>query len=379
MAPALTQATEPHPAAARLSPPLPPQTSPLLRYGGTKEVSRNDFDEPRVNGRSPNAGLAPSLCGGAKCHPAKEIKLENKMDLPLNRSTTNHNPINLNSSSNSKESEMGCHIKSHLALDSLQSTTAKLLKSNQEIASSGDIMSLMGRDFENVNEIIDTLQKIACNPELIDAAERDISGSNTSSSSKEKEKCKDAAAPEEKVSTRWRDLSEQQKRLDRRRVHLLRRLRRVTARGLGATVSVQVRHLLNHAKTVLAEQKVAAKAQNSPNKLGSNSNALINPELGLESLQTDTMKSMSTSALVSLVRRVENNQLNSSKAPPPKEIQPALPEITRAELDTVAAEMYSAARNHLHHDSDATESSSGGESCDEMEVFVEKPTVNVPV
>ncbi|KAK3870977.1 hypothetical protein Pcinc_023840, partial [Petrolisthes cinctipes] len=101
------------------------------------------------------------------------------------------------------------------------------------------------------------------------------------------------------------------------------------------------------------------------------------------------MRTMSTSALVNLVRRVEASQglarlAASSTGTPstttttqPQEPAAALPDHTRAEVAAVVSEMQAAAHAHTHHDSDATETSSGGESCDEMEGFTNTHTTSV--
>ncbi|MPC28077.1 hypothetical protein E2C01_021271 [Portunus trituberculatus] len=101
------------------------------------------------------------------------------------------------------------------------------------------------------------------------------------------------------------------------------------------------------------------------------------------------MRSMSTTALVNLVRRVEASQglarLASASHRGPARTQqtpapsPALPEHTRVEVGAVVGEMQAAAHAHTHHDSDATETSSGGESCDELEGFPDTNTNYTPV
>ena len=156
---------------------------------------------------------------------------------------------------------------------------------------------------------------------------------------------------EERVSSSLVEMKRRQLLLERRQQRLLRRLRRVSARGLGASVSGQLRELLAYGAKELAPPS-------------------NDPPL-LTELQPDSMKGMSTTDLISLVRRMEGR---ATPRPPP-----ALTPHVRQEVGVVAAEMGAAAHGHAYHDSDATESSSGGESCDENDGYTSRNTAHTPM
>ncbi|KAK7085100.1 hypothetical protein SK128_010706, partial [Halocaridina rubra] len=265
-------------------------------------------------------------------------------------------------------------------------------KNQRPVTQDGDLLALIGRDFANMNEIIDTLTRLADNPEVIaavDTAAMDLAGSSNSSSSNNHGQPSLVSPVVPQISKEERsqllldDLSRRQWQMERRQSRLLRRLRRVAARGLGASVSGQLRELLDYSQCVLAQQR-----ERRASSQDGHSTSPGTPEMSVESLRADTMRGMSTSALISLVRRVEASQGLARLAaisrrplrPQPTVPAPALPEDTRTEIGAVVTEIQAASLNHTHHDSDATESSSGGESCDELDGFSDKNTShNTPV
>lgn len=275
----------------------------------------------------------------------------------------------------------------------------------------GDILALIGKDFPTMNEIIDTIASLANNPEVLAAVDTasltlphatPLPAAATAGQAllqhqpQQEQPLQQEVPKEERARQLVEELGRRQWLLERRQARLQRRLRRVTSRGLSATVSGQLRDLLEHGHAVLAQQQ----EQQAP--LDDGAAPPTPPEVNLETLRADTMRNMSTTALVNLVRRVEAsqglNRLGSSTHRPsvrPQQ-QPAapipaptptpaptpslaLPEHTRVEVAAVASEMQAAAHAHTHHDSDATETSSGGESCDELEGFPEINTNFSPV
>ena len=164
-----------------------------------------------------------------------------------------------------------------------------------------------------------------------------------------------AVTPDQQVDGLVSSLSVRQLRLQKRGSQLLRRVRRLTDRALGSTVSSQLRTLLAEAPKLMNAKKGSIQTR-------SNCSNGDNP---LPPIHYDpaALKSMSTANLVNYVRRMER-----SEGAVEDTLLPALPPTVRQELSAVGGEMRAAARLHQHHDSDATESSSGGESCDEMEM-----------
>ena len=264
-------------------------------------------------------------------------------------------------------------------------------KSPRPPSHDGDLLALIGRDFPNMNEIIAPLTRLADNPEVLAAVDT-AAGQQQQQQQQElqqqqqqqqQQPQQEEVPKEERARLLVEELGRRQWLLERRQARLQRRLRRVTSRGLSATVSGQVRDLLDHGHAVLAQQR----EQQAPQDDGTA--PPTPPEVNLETLRADAMRSMSTTALVNLVRRVEASQglarLASASHRSPARTQqtpapsPALPEHTRVEVGAVVSEMQAAAHAHTHHDSDATETSSGGESCDELEGFPDTNTNYTPV
>lgn len=225
--------------------------------------------------------------------------------------------------------------------------------------------------------------------------------------------------PEQQASALVSSLTMRQLRLQKRQAQVLRRLRRYTGRGLAAGISQQLRELIKNVPSLVLADKhepgsasigeeevvaAAAMASVSQNHHHTSRDAVpvASPPVVLQPPRYDTtaLKSMSTAKLITYVRRMEtrscansttgNSSLNSNSCSSSKnnsdratsqrhqeddvssgylEKQPCFPARVRSELSSGACEMSAAARLHVQHDSDATESSSGGESCDEMDGF----------
>lgn len=433
MAPALTEASDPqtfhvaahhhHHSSGRpgQAPPSrttsPPAAHLPLQYGGLKEP--HDCTDAHLaaalaNGprRTPHL-LPPPLptgAGGLACEqegcdpPPRPHPAHTTMDPQPGQSPLAEVDNNLQES---EAAAMGQDTAPAHTHDTTTTTTSTIMaphKSPRPPTQDGDILALIGRDFANVNEIIDTLTRLADEtPEALTAA-LTIPGDAPPQ----------VTAPplprEERARVLVEELDRRQWLLERRQARLQRRLRRVTARGLSATVSGQLRDLLSHAQVSLALQREEAAAAaagvpaaNSTTSTVSSAGSSVGPsgddrptlstpsEVGVDALQADAMRTMSTSALVNLVRRVEASQglarlaaasstgTARNTSTQPQEPAVSLPDHTRAEVAAVVGEMQAATHAHTHHDSDATETSSGGESCDEMEGFTDTHTNFCPV
>lgn len=407
MAPALTEASDPQtfhvaahhhhssgrpgetPAGRSSSPP----TAHLpLQYGGLKEphactdahlaaaLANGPRRAPRLLPPSPTSagGLA---CGREGCDPpprphAAHTTMDPPQGLPPLAEVNDNPPCSREATTMGQDT-----APSH---DVHDNTVPH--RSPRPPPQDGDILALIGRDFANMNEIIDTLTRLADNPEVlaaVDTAALTLPGdaNRAPHQSLEGEAPVHHVPKEERARLLVEELGRRQWQIERRQARLQRRLRRVTARGLGASVSGQLRELLTHAHVSLAQQReLTTLAEEGPTPP-------TPPEVGVESLRADAMRTMSTSALVNLVRRVEASQglarlaavsHRPSRSLPPTPA-PTLPEHTRAEVAAVAAEVQAAAHAHTHHDSDATETSSGGESCDEVEGYNDSHTSYAPV
>lgn len=372
MAPALTEASEPHtfPASGE-APAGPPPTAHLpLQYGGLKEP--HDCTDAHLAAALANGAcrlLPPSgvACGGGRqgCHPpprphAAHTTMDPSPALPP--------PTDAKDTANMGQ-DTGAGVPPHDPDLLATGAGAPPHKAPHD----PDLLAIIGRDFANMNDIIDTLTRLADHPEVL-AATLALPPTNTSTT-------QTALPREERVRLLLEELGRRQWQMERRRARLQRRLRRVTARGLGASVSGQLRELLDHAHVCLAQQREqAATSEEGPTPP-------TPPEVGVEALRADAMRTMSTSALVNLVRRVEASQglarLAAASHRPtrthPPTPAPTLPHHTRVELAALGAELEAAAHAHTHHDSDATETSSGGESCDELDGYNDSNTNFAPV
>lgn len=175
------------------------------------------------------------------------------------------------------------------------------------------------------------------------------------------------------------ELKSKQHALERRTQHLLRRLRRLQSKGVEAHLHSQLRSFVDYQRKNL--QIVAKTIKNTAS---SNNVAEVKTEL----FSSDDVKNLSTAALVNLVRRLQSSRPTVALSQL-KESQPSLVLLSQrlnnssksdngptgvlmidkstAEESTHVSGLLS---TNLHHmqtclDSDATESSSGGESCDE--------------
>lgn len=442
MAPALTEASDPqtfhvaahhhhhhHSSSGRpgQSPAgrssSPPATHLPLQYGGLKEphdctdahLAAALANGSRRASRPPGAsGLA---CGREGCDPpprphAAHTTMDPQPGLPpqceaavesnITATTTTTTTTTPQENINSEATIMG----QDMAPDAMAPH-----RSPRPPPHDGDILALIGKDFPNVNEIIDTIARLANNPEVLAAV--DTAGLNLPPAPPlsevaipehqpehhqphlEEQPIQPEVLKEERARQLVEELGRRQWLLERRQARLQRRLRRVTSRGLSATVSGQLRDLLEYGHAALTQQR----EQQAPTDDGAA--PPTPPEVNLETLRAEAMRTMSTTALVNLVRRVEASQglgrlrsshrpAGSSKQQSPASIPAstptpaptpslALPEHTRVEVAAVASEMQAAAHAHTYHDSDATDTSSGGESCDELEGFPETNTNFNPV
>ncbi|XP_045108850.1 KAT8 regulatory NSL complex subunit 1-like isoform X2 [Portunus trituberculatus] len=422
MAPALTEASDPqtfhvaahhhhhhhHSSSGRpgQSPSgrssSPPATHLPLQYGGLKEphdctdahLAAALANCSRRASRPPGAGgLA---CGREGCDPPpRPHATHTTMDPPSGPPSQCEADSSTTTTNTQQESSEAATMGQDTTPDAMAPH-----KSPRPPSHDGDLLALIGRDFPNMNEIIDTLTRLADNPEVLAAVDNAADQQQQQQQQEQQQQQQqqlqqqqqqqpqpqqqqDEVPKEERARLLVEELGRRQWLLERRQARLQRRLRRVTSRGLSATVSGQLRDLLDHGHAVLAQQR----EQQAPQDEGTA--PPTPPEVNLETLRADAMRSMSTTALVNLVRRVEASQglarLASASHRGPARTQqtpapsPALPEHTRVEVGAVVGEMQAAAHAHTHHDSDATETSSGGESCDELEGFPDTNTNYTPV
>ncbi|XP_052092973.1 KAT8 regulatory NSL complex subunit 1-like isoform X1 [Mytilus californianus] len=160
------------------------------------------------------------------------------------------------------------------------------------------------------------------------------------------------------------EVKKKQHTLERRTQHLLRRLRRLQSRGVESHLHSQLRNFVGFQHKNLQTVAKSIKSSTSNN---------LN-EIKTELFNSDDVKSLSTAALVNLVRRLQSSQsslslsqryLNSKSDSGPTGVL-TIDKLTAEESIRVSGLL----SNSIHHaqsccDSDVTESSSGGESCDE--------------
>ncbi|ELT94028.1 hypothetical protein CAPTEDRAFT_222820, partial [Capitella teleta] len=157
--------------------------------------------------------------------------------------------------------------------------------------------------------------------------------------------------------------AKKQKRLEGRHERLMKRLRRLQSRQ---SISHVKQQMTGFVSTMQRNLQVAQQDFKS------------------QLLQGHDVKNLSTAALVSLVQQLQASSSSSSSSQSTKKQtrmdadaaakdQLQLEEETCLELDRVAGHLQCNLR-HLEKgiDSDATESSSGGESCDEMDLYEEE-------
>ncbi|XP_064643381.1 KAT8 regulatory NSL complex subunit 1-like [Lineus longissimus] len=157
------------------------------------------------------------------------------------------------------------------------------------------------------------------------------------------------------------EVTRRQRMQEKRAQRLLRRVRRLQARQSHAHVSDQLTGLVGHQHKSLESMAKSIKVPPT------------NTDYKTELLQSENIKNLSTASLVNLVRKLQSSQpitlkqrLTSSQSDAASVIR--LDEDFCAEIEKTSSQMVSDIRQlETALDSDATESSSGGESCDEMD------------
>ncbi|PVD35813.1 hypothetical protein C0Q70_02782 [Pomacea canaliculata] len=169
------------------------------------------------------------------------------------------------------------------------------------------------------------------------------------------------------------EASKKQAQLERRMEFLLRRLRRVQGRQMEGHVRHQLRHFVAYQQNNL---QTVTKPIN-PSSFTNDGSGDLKAELC-----SDDAKNLSTAALVDLVHRMQASQaVPASSTRPVPSVKPEVTNVLTM-ADDVRRETRVTAEKFLMNlhfmqsalDSDATESSSGGESCEEDEVAGHHPT-----
>ncbi|XP_069120844.1 KAT8 regulatory NSL complex subunit 1-like [Argopecten irradians] len=192
--------------------------------------------------------------------------------------------------------------------------------------------------------------------------------------SKSKEQTETACESEVKKLKLSEQVGRKQHVLERRTQALLRRLRRIQGNHLESHVRNQLSSFVNFQNSNLQTVAKTIKSSNSNNN-----------DLKTDLFQSEDVKSLSTAALVNLVRKLQSSNNNS------KTSLQRLVSQTKAEKDIVSQGVLSIDEEtctessrvaghltmNLKHaqsaiDSDATESSSGGESCDEDDIYYDR-------
>ncbi len=169
------------------------------------------------------------------------------------------------------------------------------------------------------------------------------------------------------------EMLRRQRKIEMRARRLSGRLRRLQSRQAVAHIKHQLSGLVEHQHKNL---QTMAKSMKSPNPSTS-------VDLKTELLQSEDVKSLSTAALVTLVRKLQSSQALSlrQRLAHQQAVSEGGSSVLRLDED-LCLEMNRVSgtlQMNLHHletalDSDATESSSGGESCDEdFDLDYEKP------
>ena len=161
--------------------------------------------------------------------------------------------------------------------------------------------------------------------------------------------------------------SKKQLDLERRSERLIRRLRRLQSRQSVSHVQRELSAFVDHQGDVIC--KITGKSRTAPK------------DVETQLLQNEDVKNLSTAALVNLVRKLQTTHAqalhqrlsNTTPAPDPSPVI-TLEQDSCYEMKRVSGVL----TQSLHHvqdtmDSDATESSSGGESCEEDSYEDRKP------
>ena len=261
-----------------------------------------------------------------------------------------------------------------------QKDTGNLSSVQDKLASlkecKNSVKETLVEDFQTLREVEKSDVEMVASDNNIDTI--DIVGNTDLSMARELEE--ENVKTEEELSA---EVGQKQHALERRNQHLIRRLRRLQARQLemhcrnqiGSFVSFQRRNL----------QTVANKSIGMQNVAGTQS------ELKAELLKSEDVKNLSTSALVNLVRKIQATHANLNRRlatqMKSREDREGLHLTSVLNIDSeVSAESARVAghlstnMHHMHNafDSDATESSSGGESCDEYDDYEQERKVPPP-
>lgn len=175
------------------------------------------------------------------------------------------------------------------------------------------------------------------------------------------------------------DIQRKQMTLERKTQHLLRRLRRIQGKQVESHIRHQLSSFVNYQNSNL---QTVAKSINC-----------ISSEHKPDLFQTEDVKNLSTSALVSLVRQLQSVSARNKQVDPQNILDRIKTEndnnfegILSIDKETCTESLRVAGHlgmnlEHLQQgiDSDATESSSGGESCDEDDFYYDlDPKVSPP-
>lgn len=198
-------------------------------------------------------------------------------------------------------------------------------------------------------------------------------------------------AKEGLAKTRLQELNTRQVSLERRADCLFRRIQKLQARQVEKHVSDELSAFVEYHQKALEIPSKREKLQLA--LIGGNANSTSNADIKAEILQSEDVKNLSTAALVNLVRKLESShgsalrqkyvtlqQIRASDKVESTTTAVKLSKDVCSEMDRVAGTLQSNLR-HLENtlDSDATESSSGGESCDEMDGYDDKKIRPVPI
>uniref|UniRef100_T1IZF2 Uncharacterized protein n=1 Tax=Strigamia maritima TaxID=126957 RepID=T1IZF2_STRMM len=197
-----------------------------------------------------------------------------------------------------------------------------------------------------------------------------------------------------KPRTRLDEMSERNMNLKRRTDYLTRVVLKLQGRQLERQVLGELGVLVEHHHTTLQLPSRRERLQQGLKAVIANSGGSVNnTDLKAEILQCEDVKNLSTAALVNLVRKLESTHgsphrqkyvtlqhLRSVDKVENAATGVKLPVELCKEMERVGSTLRTNVR-HLEKaiDSDATESSSGGESCDELEGYDEKRPHTVPI
>ncbi|KAK7482097.1 hypothetical protein BaRGS_00026681 [Batillaria attramentaria] len=169
------------------------------------------------------------------------------------------------------------------------------------------------------------------------------------------------------------EAAKKQAQLERRGEFLIRRLRRVEGHQMESHVRLQLAHFIEYQRNNL--QTVAKTISPSANPNDSSS------DLKAE-LFSEEVKNLSTAALVSLVRRLQASQSVAHQPAVKPEVTNVLTmgsDVRRESKVTAEKLLMNLSFMQSALDSDATESSSGGESGDDDDLDADHPAPSMPL